>query len=42
MEWITIWKLVLIIGIALFVGSVIYIIPTGIKDVISYFKNLNK
>ena len=41
MEWILIWKYVLIIGILLFVGITIYIIPTGIRDVMRFFKSLN-
>jgi len=40
MEWITIWKIILIAGISLFVITVVYIIPYGIRDVIDYFKNL--
>jgi hypothetical protein len=41
MEWILIWKYVLIVGILLFVGITIYIIPTGIRDVMRFFKSLD-
>ena len=41
MVWILLWKVVLIIGISLFIGTVIYIIPTGLKDVMRFFKSLN-
>lgn len=41
MTWIIIWKIVLIVGISLFVGTAIYIIPTGLKDVMKFFKSLN-
>jgi len=40
MTWIIIWKYVLIIGILLFVGITIYIIPSGIRDVMVFFKSL--
>ena len=39
--WMILWKIVLIIGISLFVGTVIYIIPTGMKDVMKFFKSLS-
>ncbi len=41
MTWIIVWKIVLIVGISLFVGTVIYIIPAGLKDVMKFFKSLN-
>ncbi len=41
MTWIIVWKIVLIVGISLFVGTVIYIIPVGLKDVMKFFKSLN-
>ncbi len=39
--WMILWKIVLIIGISLFVGTVIYIIPTGLRDVMKFFKSLS-
>lgn len=38
--WIILWKIVLIVGILLFAGTVVYIIPTGLKDVMRFFKSL--
>jgi hypothetical protein len=40
MAWMILWKIVLITGISLFVGTVIYIIPTGMKDIMRFFKSL--
>jgi hypothetical protein len=38
--WIFLWKIVLIVGIVLFTGTVVYIIPTGVKDIMRFFKSL--
>jgi hypothetical protein len=39
--WIILWKIVLIVGIVLFTGTVVYIIPTGLKDIMRFFKSLS-
>jgi hypothetical protein len=39
--WIILWKIVLIVGIILFAGTVVYIIPTGLKDIMRFFKSLD-
>ena len=33
--------LVIFVGIVLFTGTVIYIIPTGVKDIMRFFKSLS-
>ena len=38
--WMILWKIVLIVGILLFAGTVVYIIPTGLKEVKRYFKSI--
>lgn len=37
---INFWKWICILGIGLFYLSVLYIIPQGIHDLISFFKDL--
>ena len=39
--WIILWKIVLIVGVLLFAGTVVYIIPAGLKDVMRFFKSLD-
>jgi len=38
--WIILWKIVLIVGILLFAGTVVYIIPAGLRDIMRYIKSL--
>jgi len=38
--WIILWKIVLTVGILLFAGTVVYIIPAGLRDIMRYFKSL--